>query len=435
VNRHAEHLAADLDLTPLPAEGGRFRRTWAGPADAHRRPAGSAILVLLTDDPGDFCTLHRLPVDEVWHHYRGDALDLLLLHPDGRGELRSLGAGHLVQTVVPAGSWMGARVAPGGSWALFGTTMAPGFTEADWEGGEVEDLVRGYPEQEPLIRALCRPGAPARMPEIHDGAHRAAPGVMTGARTLPDLSGTVALVTGASGVIGAGIAACFAEAGAAVAVHHRRNRDAAEAVADQIRATGGQATTLGADLTDPDQCCELIDRATAWHGRLDTLVNNAGVQPVQPLAETTAAEWRHVMDANLTSAVSCTRAAATKMAEGEGGSVIHIASIEGTHPAAGHAHYSASKAGLIMFARSAALEYGPAGIRVNTVSPGLIHRPGLEHDWPEGVARWHSAAPLRRLGSPQDVGAACVFLASPGAAFITGHDLVVDGGVTARPTW
>jgi predicted cupin superfamily sugar epimerase len=168
VNQHAERIAADLGLTPLPAEGGLFRRTWAGPAGEDGRPAGSAILVLLTDDPGDFSTLHRLPIDEVWHHYRGDALDLLLLHPDGRSELRPLGSGHLVQTVVPAGAWMGARVAPGGSWTLFGTTMAPGFTEADWEGGEVEDLVRSHPEQEPLIRALSRPDAPARMP---DGVH------------------------------------------------------------------------------------------------------------------------------------------------------------------------------------------------------------------------------------------------------------------------
>lgn len=119
----------------------------------------------------------------------------------------------------------------------------------------------------------------------------------------------------------------------------------------------------------------------------------------------------------------------------EGGSIVHIASIEGSRPAVGHAHYSASKAGLIMFARSAALEYGARGIRVNTVSPGLIDRPGLDRDWPEGVARWHAAAPLRRLGCPEDIGDACVFLASPSASWITGHDLVVDGGVSAHPTW
>jgi predicted cupin superfamily sugar epimerase len=130
--------------------------------------------MLLTDGPDDFCCLHRLPVDEVWHHYRGAVLDLLLLHPDGRGELRRLGEGDLVQTVVPAGVWMGARVAPGGAWALFGTTMAPGFTEADWEGGQVEDLALRYPQREPLIRQLCRPDTPTRMPE-HGSASAVTP--------------------------------------------------------------------------------------------------------------------------------------------------------------------------------------------------------------------------------------------------------------------
>ncbi|GAA2006037.1 SDR family NAD(P)-dependent oxidoreductase [Catenulispora subtropica] len=250
---------------------------------------------------------------------------------------------------------------------------------------------------------------------------------------LPDLSGTVALVTGASGGIGAGIAARFAAAGAAVVLHHGRNRAAAEALAEGIRGAGGEATVLGAELTDEAACRDLVERAAAWRGRLDTLVNNAGVQPVLPLDRMTADAWRQVMDANLVSVLSCTQAAARVMPDG--GSIIQIASIEGTQPAFGHAHYSASKAGLIMFARSAALEYGPRGIRVNTVSPGLIDRPRLEQDWPEGVARWHAAAPLRRLGTAQDVGDACVFLASPMAAWITGQDLAVDGGVGAHPTW
>ncbi|NUR59737.1 MAG: SDR family oxidoreductase [Catenulispora sp.] len=250
---------------------------------------------------------------------------------------------------------------------------------------------------------------------------------------MPDLTGTVVLVTGASGGIGAGVAGRFAAAGAAVVLHHHRNRTAAEDLADQISADGGSATLLGADLTDEAACHDLIVRATAWRGRLDTLINNAGIQPVLPLEQTTAADWRQILDANLTSAVCCTQAAARAMPDG--GSVIHIASIEGTHPATGHAHYSASKAALIMFARSAALEYGPRGIRVNTVSPGLIHRPDLTETWPAGIARWHAAAPLHRLGHPDDIGNACVFLASPLASWITGHNLVVDGGVSTHPTW
>ncbi|PSL56094.1 3-oxoacyl-[acyl-carrier protein] reductase [Saccharothrix carnea] len=241
----------------------------------------------------------------------------------------------------------------------------------------------------------------------------------------------VALVTGAGGLVGRGIATRFAQAGAAVAVHSRHT-DVTDLVA-AITAGGGRAIALRADLSDEDECHRLVEDAAEWTGRLDAVVNNAGVQPVQGLAGMTAAQWREVVDVNLTSAFSCTQAAADVLPAG--GSVTHIASIEGTHPAAGHAHYSASKAALIMHARSAALEYGPRGLRVNTVSPGLVDRPGLADDWPEGVARWTAAAPLGRLGRPEDVGDACVFLASPMASWITGNDLVVDGGISARPTW
>lgn len=223
----------------------------------------------------------------------------------------------------------------------------------------------------------------------------------------------------------------FARAGAAV-VAHTRHSDVTALVAD-ITAAGGRATAAHADLADEDACRRLVREAAEWGGRLDAVVNNAGVQPVRELPGMTAAQWREVVDVNLASAFSCTPAAAEVLPAG--GSVTHIASIEGTHPAAGHAHYSASKAALIMHARSAALEYGPRGIRVNTVSPGLIDRPGLAEDWPDGVDRWTRAAPLGRLGRPEDVGDACVFLASPMASWITGNDLVVDGGITARPTW
>ncbi|MFE2758179.1 SDR family NAD(P)-dependent oxidoreductase [Actinosynnema sp. NPDC059335] len=245
------------------------------------------------------------------------------------------------------------------------------------------------------------------------------------------LAGAVALVTGASGLIGRGIAARFARAGAAVVAHGHRG-DVSALVAE-ITAAGGRATGLRADLADPDACRRLVRAAAEWGGRLDAVVNNAGVQPVQDLAGMTAEQWRAVLDVNVTSAFACTQAAAEVMAAG--GSVTHVASVEGRQPAAGHAHYSASKAALVMHARSAALEYGPRGIRVNTVSPGLIDRPGLAEEWPDGVERWARAVPLGRLGRPEDVGDACVFLASPMASWITGNDLVVDGGITARPTW
>ncbi|MGW0756205.1 SDR family NAD(P)-dependent oxidoreductase [Streptomyces sp. NPDC002814] len=250
------------------------------------------------------------------------------------------------------------------------------------------------------------------------------------------LEGQTALVTGASGGIGRGIALRFAEEGAAVALHCRTTVEAARAVADRIEELGRRAVVLQGDLSDADDCRRVVREAAAWaSGPLTALVNNAGVQPTQPLPGMTAQEWRAVVDTNLSSVFACTQAAAELMRESGGGSVTHIASIEARQPAPLHAHYSASKAGVVMHARAAALEYGPSGIRVNTVSPGLIEREGLAQDWPEGVRRWERAAPAGRLGRPEDVGDACVFLASPLASWITGHDLVVDGGVSARPTW
>ena len=248
-----------------------------------------------------------------------------------------------------------------------------------------------------------------------------------------DLAGTVTCVTGASGTIGRGIALRFAEAGSAVAVHHRTGAESAAALVSRIEAAGGQARAFAADLTDECACHDLLEAVVSWGGRLDALVNDAGVQPVTELADLTASAWREVFEANVTSAFSCTQAAARVM--GAGGSVTHIASIEASQPAPGHAHYSSAKAALVMHARNAALEYGPRGIRVNTVSPGLIGRPELAAEWPEGLARWQRAAPLGRVGEPADIGNACVFLASPLASWITGHDLVVDGGVSVHPTW
>jgi len=249
---------------------------------------------------------------------------------------------------------------------------------------------------------------------------------------LLDLSGTVTVVTGAGRGIGAGIARRFAEAGAAVVVNHLTSAaGAADLVAD-LTGRGHRAVAVRADVTDPADCARLMAAAVEHFGRLDAVVANAGVQPVADLATMTAAQWRGVVDTNLGGAFVTVQQAAAVL---RGGSITLVASIEGTRPARSHAHYAASKAGVIMLARSAALEYGGAGIRVNTVSPGLIGRDGLAADWPEGVARWRRAAPLGRLGSVTDVGNACVFLASPLAAWITGHDLVVDGGVSVHPSW
>ena len=154
-----DELIAHYDLEPIPREGGLFRSTWAGPERPDGRPEGSAIVALLTAD--DFLALHRLPSDEIWHFYLGDPLDLLLLAPDGTTRTPVLGpalrAGQQVQLTVPAGTWMGARVAPGGAWTHFGCTMAPGFTYEGYEHGDARDLTARYPAEAARIAELCRP--------------------------------------------------------------------------------------------------------------------------------------------------------------------------------------------------------------------------------------------------------------------------------------
>jgi len=149
-----------------------------------------------------------------------------------------------------------------------------------------------------------------------------------------------------------------------------------------------------------------------------------------------AVEWQQVVAANLDSAVYVSQEAIRRMCDQKsGGAIVNIASIEGTDPAMGHSHYATSKAGLLMLTRSLTLEYGGQGIRTNAVSPGLINREGIEENWPEGVARWQETAPLKRMGSTTDVADAVLFLLSPASRWISGVNLVVDGGMSTVSRW
>ena len=248
---------------------------------------------------------------------------------------------------------------------------------------------------------------------------------------LVRLDGRVIVVTGAGGGIGTGIARRLIAAGADVVAHTRSSP-----VDHLVDLEGAPVVSVQADLAASDSPQRVVDAALEHHGRLDGLVNNAAVQPLVHFADLSDAEWTEMIDVNLTAVHRLTHAAASAMrAHGAGGSIVHIASIEAHQPTDLHGHYATAKAGLLMHARAAAGAYGPDGIRVNSISPGLIDRPGLADDWPEGVARWLAAAPLGRLGTAADVGDACVFLCSDLARWITGVDLVVDGGVLTRPTW
>lgn len=250
---------------------------------------------------------------------------------------------------------------------------------------------------------------------------------------LLDYTSRVVLVTGAGQGIGAGIALRFAEAGASVVVHYRNSKSEAERVIAKIQAGGGKAMGVQADVTQRAEVERLVQETVAAFGRLDVLVNNAGIYPLASLVEMTDDEWNETIQANLTSVFLCTQIATRQMiAQGAGGAIVNIASIEAENPAPYHSHYNAAKAGVVMHARAAAHELGEHGIRVNAVSPGLIWRDGLEQNWPDGVERYLKAAPLKRLGMADDIGDACLFLASPAARWITGANLVVDGGVMTK---
>jgi NAD(P)-dependent dehydrogenase (short-subunit alcohol dehydrogenase family) len=248
-------------------------------------------------------------------------------------------------------------------------------------------------------------------------------------KDLLDFTGKVVVVTGASQGIGAGIAQRFGEAGAGVIVHYRSSRDGADAVVEKIRQSGGEALAVAGELTDQTQVRALVSSAVEHFGGLDVMVNNAGVFPNAGLLDMSHDEWRKMISANLDTAYLGTQAAAHHMKSVGNGAIINLASISAINPASNHSHYNSAKAGVVMLTRSAAQELGPLGIRVNCISPGLISRAGLEGAWPEGVARWQQSAPLGEMGTPEDIGDACLFLASIAARWITGVNLVVDGGV------
>ena len=256
-------------------------------------------------------------------------------------------------------------------------------------------------------------------------------------------SDKVALISGGGRGIGAGISKRFAEAGASVVVSYVQGEEAAQEVVDQIQKFGGQALAIQANVSLADDVERLISQTVDWCGRLDVLVNNAGIYPLSPLLEMADDEWEQVLAANLTGTHLCTQRAARAMIElsaqrktsESSCSIINISSIEAASTAFAHSHYTAAKAGIEQYTRNAALELGGEGIRVNAVAPGLIDRPGLAQAWPDGVQRWQNRVPLARLGTPEDIADACLFLASPLARWITGITLAVDGGVLVAPAF
>ncbi len=247
-----------------------------------------------------------------------------------------------------------------------------------------------------------------------------------------DISGKTALITGASSPIGAEIARTLAKAGARVLLHYGSNKTTVQKLAGDIEG----AIIIRSNLTRPKQIKKMIADLGDEGLLPDFLVNNAGVQTVAGLAEADEKIWQEINKVNLEAVYSLTRELSNALVSaGKKGAFVNIASIEGLDPANGHSHYAASKAALIMFTKASALELGAKGIRVNAIAPGLIAREGIEKEWPDGVKRWQKRAPLGRLGDAQDIANSVLFLLSPASVWITGHTLIVDGGMSAQTRW
>lgn len=251
------------------------------------------------------------------------------------------------------------------------------------------------------------------------------------------LVGRNVIVTGGSGGIGRVICLRLAELGANVIVHYYCARDRAEQVIEEINRSGSSAHAVAADLAEEPDRQLLFTEAHKRFGKVDILINNAAIQPVIDFDDISAADLDAILKTNIAAPFGLTQRFAAQLPDkrGELASIVNIASIEGSYPAVGHSHYAVSKSAIIMLTRSSALELGKKGIRVNSISPGLIDRPGLAEQWQDGVDRWHNSAPLHRLGRPEDIANAVAFLVSPNAGWISGHNLVVDGGMSICPGW
>lgn len=247
------------------------------------------------------------------------------------------------------------------------------------------------------------------------------------------LDGKVALVTGGAAGIGAGIVERFVEAGASVAIFDIRAEVARE-TAERLRS-GGSVLALAGDVANEEDARSSVERTVAHFGALDILVNNAGIDFTCPIVEQTAESWDRVLAVNLRGAFLFSKYAIPRM-QGRGGVILNISSVRAFVSYPGGAAYDASKAALVGFTRTLALDHGKDGIRVNAICPGYIHTPMLE-DWlksasdrEETLRQVLAAHPLGRIGTPRDVAEAALFLASDAASFITGAALIVDGGMS-----
>ena len=252
----------------------------------------------------------------------------------------------------------------------------------------------------------------------------------TGAGHWLGLSARVAVVTGAASGIGAAIARSLAQAGAHVALLDL-NIQGAEALVQEIRSTGGTAIAVACDIASEPAVTEAARQVQAALGPAEVLVNNAGFLRAGALADVSLDDWSRVLAVNLTGYLLCARAFGQAMRAAGQGSIVNVASISGLFPQTGSGAYSASKAGVLLLSRQLAVEWGPQGVRSNAICPGMV-RTALSagfYEEPGFEARRAAVTASRRIGEPQDIADAALFLASPRASYVNGAEIVVDGGM------
>lgn len=253
--------------------------------------------------------------------------------------------------------------------------------------------------------------------------------------TMPSLrlDGKVAIVTGGGGGLGTLACCAFAEAGADVVVTARR-LDKCEATAEKVRALGRKALAVSTDVTKSDEVRALVDATVRSFGRVDILFNNAGITSPRSMEDSSEEEWLRVVDVNIKGTYLCTKAVVPAMKAQGGGAIINMGSILSRRGMANRSAYAVSKAAIASFTKSMAFELGADGITVNALGPTVIVTDlnrELVRTQPQLYDALLARTPLKRLGQPEDIAGALVFLASPAARFITGQTLYVDGGYTA----
>ncbi len=244
-----------------------------------------------------------------------------------------------------------------------------------------------------------------------------------------DLSGKAALVTGGSRGIGRSICTQLAEQGAAVAINYNQSAEQAADLQQQIEAAGGKAITVQADVRKPEDVERMIEETVTGLGRLDVLVNNAGFNRDTLILRMSLEDWDEVMELNLRAVFMCTKAALRPMMKQRWGRIINIGSVSGLAGNAGQANYAAAKAGLVGFTRAVAREMGSRNVTANLVMPGLVITELTKDIREEIVAGVKQRLLVDRLGTPEDISASVVYLASDEANYITGQVLSVDGGL------